>query len=189
MGKLTGFMEYEREGNPAISPLERIQNFNEFHPMMDREQRRCQGARCMDCGVPFCQSGVQLGGMFTGCPLHNLIPEWNDMIFRGNWEHALSRLRKTSNFPEFTGRVCPALCEAGCTCGFHGDAVTVKENELALIEYGYANGLVKPQPPKVRSGKRVAVVGSGPSGLAVADQLNHRGHWVTVYDQLQHRRG
>ncbi|MBQ8934793.1 MAG: glutamate synthase subunit beta [Oscillospiraceae bacterium] len=184
MGKLTGFMEYEREGNPAISPLERIQNFNEFHPMMDREQRRCQGARCMDCGVPFCQSGVQLGGMFTGCPLHNLIPEWNDMIFRGNWEHALSRLRKTSNFPEFTGRVCPALCEAGCTCGFHGDPVTVKENELALIEYGYANGLIKPQPPKVRSGKRVAVVGSGPSGLAVADQLNHRGHWVTVYERF-----
>ena len=184
MGKLTGFMEYDRQGNPAVAPLDRIQNFNEFHPMLSREEREEQGARCMDCGVPFCQAGMKLGGMFTGCPLHNLIPEWNDMIFRGNWEHALSRLRKTSNFPEFTGRVCPALCEAGCTCGFHDSPVTVKENELALIEYGFANGLIKPQIPKVRSGKRVAVVGSGPSGLAVADQLNHRGHWVTVFERF-----
>ncbi|MCC8128491.1 MAG: glutamate synthase subunit beta [Clostridiales bacterium] len=184
MGKLTGFMEYARTGNPAVESLERIKNFNEFHPMLPREERQEQGARCMDCGVPFCQSGVQLGGMYTGCPLHNLIPEWNDMIYRGNWEHALSRLRKTSNFPEFTGRVCPALCEAGCTCGFHDSPVTVKENELALIEYGYANGLIQPQIPKVRSGRRVAVVGSGPSGLAVADQLNHRGHWVTVYERF-----
>lgn len=184
MGKLTGFMDYQRQGNPAADPLERIKNFNEFHPMLSREERERQGARCMDCGVPFCQSGVQLGGMYTGCPLHNLIPEWNDMIYRGNWEHALSRLRKTSNFPEFTGRVCPALCEAGCTCGFHDSPVTVKENELALIEYGFANGLITPQIPKVRSGKRVAVVGSGPSGLAVADQLNHRGHWVTVFERF-----
>lgn len=184
MGKLTGFLDYDRQGNPSVEPLERIKNFNEFHPPLSVEERERQGARCMDCGVPFCQSGVMLGGMYTGCPLHNLIPEWNDMIYRGNWEHALSRLCKTSNFPEFTGRVCPALCEAGCTCGMHGEPVTVHDNELALIEYGFSNGLIQPQIPKVRSGKHVAVVGSGPSGLAVADQLNHRGHWVTIFERF-----
>ena len=182
MGKKTGFLEYERRGNPAIAPLERIQNFNEFHP--PEEERRKQGARCMDCGVPFCQAGMNLcGAGFSGCPLHNLIPEWNDLIYAGNYSHALSRLLKTSNFPEFTSRVCPALCEAGCTCGLNGDPVTVKENEYFLIEYGYAHGLMQPRIPKVRTGKRVAVVGSGPSGLAVADQLNHRGHSVTVFER------
>ncbi len=184
MGKATGFLEYERSTNPAVSPLERIQNFNEFHPPVDRETRRKQGARCMNCGVPFCQAGLNIGGAgFSGCPLHNLIPEWNDMLYLGNWEHALARLRKTSNFPEFTGRVCPALCEAGCTCGLNGDPVTVRENELALVEYGYEHDLIRPVIPSVRTGKRVAVVGSGPSGLAVADQLNHRGHSVTVYER------
>ncbi len=184
MGKATGFLEYERSTNPAIAPLERIKNFKEFHPMVDREARQKQGARCMNCGVPFCQAGINIGGAgFSGCPLHNLIPEWNDMLYLGNWEHALARLRKTSSFPEFTGRVCPALCEAGCTCGLNGDPVTVRENELALVEYGYEHGLIKPVTPTVRSGKRVAVVGSGPSGLAVADQLNHRGHTVTVYER------
>ena len=184
MGKKTGFLEYERRGNPAIAPLERIQNFNEFHPPLPEEERRKQGARCMDCGVPFCQAGMNLcGAGFSGCPLHNLIPEWNDMIYAGNYSHALSRLLKTSNFPEFTSRVCPALCEAGCTCGLNGDPVTVKENEYFLIEYGYAHGLMQPRIPKVRTGKRVAVVGSGPSGLAVADQLNHRGHSVTVFER------
>jgi glutamate synthase (NADPH/NADH) small chain len=184
MGKATGFLEYERKTNPAIDPLERIQNFNEFHPMVDRQARQDQGARCMNCGVPFCQAGMNIGGAgFSGCPLHNLIPEWNDMLYLGNWEHALARLRKTSNFPEFTGRVCPALCEAGCTCGLNGDPVTVRENELALVEYGYEHGLIQPVVPTVRTGKRVAVVGSGPSGLAVADQLNHRGHSVTVYER------
>ena len=184
MGKKTGFLEYERRGNPAIAPLERIQNFNEFHPPLPEEERRKQGARCMDCGVPFCQAGMNLcGAGFSGCPLHNLIPEWNDMIYAGNYSHALSRLLKTSNFPEFTSRVCPALCEAGCTCGLNGDPVTVKENEYFLIEDGYAHGLMQPRIPKVRTGKRVAVVGSGPSGLAVADQLNHRGHSVTVFER------
>ncbi len=183
MGKPTGFLEYDRRGHPGEAPLERIRHWNEFHPMLPEEERRKQGARCMECGVPFCQSGVQLAGMFTGCPLHNLVPEWNDLVYSGNMGHALSRLTKTNNFPEFTGRVCPALCEAACTCGLHGDPVTVKENELAVIEEGFASGAVKPRPPKVRTGKRVAVVGSGPAGLAAADQLNRRGHSVTVYER------
>ncbi|MDD5945531.1 MAG: glutamate synthase subunit beta [Clostridia bacterium] len=183
MGKPTGFLDYNREGNPSIEPKKRIKNFNEFHGMLSAEERRLQGARCMNCGVPFCQSGMMLHGMATGCPLHNLIPEWNDEIYKNNWEHALSRLLKTSNFPEFTGRVCPALCEAACTCGMNDTPVTVKENELALIENGFKNGLVKPRIPKVRSDKRIAVIGSGPSGLAVADSLNQRGHNVTVYEK------
>ena len=184
MGKTTGFLEFDRKNNPAIEPLERIKNFDEFHPPLDQEARQTQAARCMNCGVPFCTAGLNIGGAgFSGCPLHNVIPEWNDILYLGNWEHALERLRKTSNFPEFTGRVCPALCEAGCTCGLNGDPVTVRENELALIENGYAKGLVKPVQPSIRTGMRVAVVGSGPSGLAVADQLNHRGHLVTVYER------
>ncbi len=183
MGKPTGFMEYERSVNPAIAPGERVKNFNEFHPPMDEDARRQQGARCMNCGVPFCQSAVKIKGMVSGCPLHNLIPEWNDEIYNGNWELALARLRKTSNFPEFTGRVCPALCEVACTCGLNGNPVTCKENELAIIEHGYANGLIKPHLPAVRTDKRIAVIGSGPSGLAVADQLNQRGHNVTVYER------
>ena len=137
----------------------------------------------MECGVPFCQSGVQLAGMFTGCPLHNLVPEWNDLVYSGNMGHALSRLRKTNNFPEFTGRVCPALCETACTCGLNGDPVTVKENELAIVEAGYASGAIRPNPPAVRTGKRVAVVGGGPAGLTAADQLNRRGHLVTVFER------
>ena len=183
MGKPTGFLEYERRGNPAESPLERIRHWNEFHPMLPEEERRRQGARCMECGVPFCQSGVQLAGMFTGCPLHNLVPEWNDLVYHGNVDHALKRLHKTNNFPEFTGRVCPALCEAACTCGLNGDPVTIKENELAIVEEGYASGAIRPCPPKVRTGKKIAVVGSGPAGLAAADQLNRRGHLVTVFER------
>ena len=183
MGKPTGFLEYSRQGNPGQPPLERIQHWNEFHPMLPEEERRKQGGRCMECGVPFCQSGVQLAGMFTGCPLHNLVPEWNDLVYTGNLGHALSRLTKTNSFPEFTGRVCPALCEAACTCGLNGDPVTVKENELAIIEAGFASGAMEPHPPKVRTGKRVAVVGSGPAGLAAAQQLNRRGHTVTVFER------
>ena len=183
MGKPTGFLEFERKMNPSVEPLERIKNFEEFHPPLDMGQRRTQAARCMNCGVPFCQSGANFGGMFSGCPLHNLIPEWNDEIYNGNWQEALSRLTKTNNFPEFTGRVCPALCEAACTCGMNGDSVTINNNELAVIETGFEKGWMVPRIPAVRSGKRVAVVGSGPSGLATADQLNHRGHSVTVFER------
>lgn len=183
MGKSTGFLEYDRRTNPSIAPAERIQGFDEFHPQMAEEERKAQGARCMNCGVPFCQSAMSLAGMVTGCPLYNLIPEWNDEVYHGNWQHALARLRKTNNFPEFTGRVCPALCEAACTCGLYDDPVTVRENELAIIEKGFSEGLMEPTVPKVRTDKRVAVVGSGPSGLACADQLNQRGHLVTVFER------
>ncbi len=183
MGKPTGFLEYSRQGNPGQPPLERIRHWDEFHAMLPEEERRRQAARCMECGVPFCQSGVELGGMVTGCPLHNLAPEWNDLIYTGNLDQALARLTKTNSFPEFTGRVCPALCEAACTCGLSGDPVTVKENELAIIEAGFASGAIRPRPPKVRTGKRVAVVGSGPAGLAAAQQLNRRGHAVTIFER------
>lgn len=183
MGKPTGFLDYDRVSNPSVEPKNRIKDFSEFHPPLNKEDRQTQAARCMNCGVPFCQSAMRLNGMVSGCPLHNLIPEWNDEIYNGNWEHALIRLRKTNNFPEFTGRVCPALCEAACTCGLNGDSVTVHDNELAIIENGYAMGYITPRVPKVRSGKKVAVIGSGPSGLACADQLNQRGHEVTVFER------
>ena len=183
MGKPTGFLEYERKEATSVSPLKRIENFNEFHTPLSREEQQKQAARCMECGVPFCQSGMTIKGMTSGCPLNNLIPEWNDLVYQGNYEIAYKRLHKTSNFPEFTCRVCPALCEKACTCGLNGDAVSTKENEMAIIEYAYANGLADAKPIEVRSGKKVAVIGSGPSGLAVADQLNHRGHLVTVYER------
>lgn len=183
MGKATGFMEYEREAAAVVPPLERIKNFDEFHCKMSDDKRKEQAARCMNCGVPFCQSGEMFGSMMSGCPLHNLIPEWNDEIYNGNPRQALSRLLKTNCFPEFTGRVCPALCEAACTCGMNGSAVTVHENELSIIEQGFANGWVTPAPPAVRSGKTVAVVGAGPAGLATADRLNKRGHSVTVFEK------
>lgn len=183
MGKATGFLDYRRRENPAQPPLDRTEHWKEFHPRLSDAARREQGARCMECGVPFCQSGVELGGAYTGCPLHNLVPEWNDLVYTGNLEQALERLHKTNNFPEFTGRVCPALCEAACVCGLHGAPVTVKDNELGVIEEGFAQGLVRPRVPAHRSGKRVAVVGSGPAGLAAADQLNQRGHSVTVFER------
>lgn len=183
MGKPTGFIEYEQEKSAAIAPKQRIKNFNEFHIPLSKEKQQLQGARCMECGVPFCQSGLMLNGMASGCPLHNLVPEWNDLIYTGNWEQAYERLKKTNSFPEFTARVCPALCENACTCGLNGDPVTSKENEFAIIENAYAAGLVKANPPKVRTGKKIAVVGSGPAGLAAADQLNRRGHNVTIYER------
>ncbi|MCI9417004.1 MAG: glutamate synthase subunit beta [Eubacterium sp.] len=183
MGKPTGFMEYDRETSAAVLPKERIKNFNEFHAPLSKEKQRMQGARCMNCGVPFCQSGMEIMGMTSGCPLHNLVPEWNDLVYNDNWEEAYRRLIKTNNFPEFTARVCPALCEAACTCGHYGDAVSVKENELGIIENAYKEGYAKAKPPRVRTGKAVAVVGSGPAGLAAADQLNKRGHSVTVYER------
>ena len=183
MGKPTGFMEYERELGKAEAPEERIRHFREFHRPLSREEQRRQGARCMECGVPFCQSGMMICGMASGCPLHNLIPEWNDLVYTGNWQQAYNRLKKTNNFPEFTSRVCPALCEAACTCGLNGQPVATKENEYAIIENAYEQGYAAPRPPKVRTGKRVAVVGSGPCGLAAADQLNSRGHSVTVFER------
>lgn len=183
MGKPTGFMEYNRADNEAVMPRERIKNFNEFHTPLSKEERKCQGARCMDCGVPFCQSGMLIGGMTSGCPLNNLIPEWNDLLFNDNMQQALNRLLKTNNFPEFTSRVCPAPCEAACTCGINGNPVTIKENELGIIENGYKQGYINAKPPKVRTGKKIAVIGSGPAGLAAADQLNKRGHWVTVFER------
>lgn len=189
MGKPTGFIEYERQANEETGPKERIRNFNEFHVPLSEEERRTQAARCMDCGVPFCQSGMMIGGMASGCPLNNLCPEWNELLYTGNYEHALGRLLKTNNFPEFTSRVCPAPCEAACTCGLNDTPVTIKENENAIIEYGYEHGLMEPKPPKVRTGKTVAVIGSGPAGLAAADQLNKRGHNVTVYEREDHPGG
>ena len=183
MGKPTGFMEYDREDARAIEPKERIKNFNEFHIPLSKERQQIQGARCMNCGVPFCQAGMNIMGMTSGCPLHNLVPEWNDLVYTGNWEQAYNRLKKTNNFPEFTSRVCPALCEAACTCGHWEDPVTCKANEHGIIENAYEQGYAAAKPPKVRTGKKIAVIGSGPAGLAAADQLNKRGHSVTVYER------
>ena len=183
MGKATGFLEYKRQDNIDRAPLERLSDYGEFHLPLRAQERRQQGARCMNCGVPMCQSAIRLKGMVTGCPLHNLIPEWNDQIYAGHERHALSRLLKTSNFPEFTGRVCPALCEKACINGMDGEPVTVHDNELYIIETAFANGWMEPRQPSLRSGRKVAVVGSGPSGLAAADQLNHRGHLVTVFER------
>ncbi len=183
MGNPFGFMEYERQDAPAVSALERIRHYNEFHtPLSEQEQKR-QGERCMHCGVPFCQSGLPINGMLSGCPLNNLIPEWNHLVSLGAWKQAYQRLSLTNPFPEFTSRVCPALCEKACTCGANGDAVTVRANEYSIIENAYSEGLVRPQPPQVRTGKRVAVVGSGPAGLAAAQLLNRRGHSVTVFER------
>ena len=183
MGKPTGFMDYKREVSRDTPPKERIKNFREFHEHLTMERQQLQGARCMECGVPFCQSGMTIGGMTGGCPLHNLVPEWNDLVYTGNWEQAYHRLVKTNSFPEFTSRVCPALCEAACTCGLNGEPVATKENEYAIIENAYEKGYAQPKPPAVRTGKNVAVVGSGPAGLAAADQLNRRGHSVTVFER------
>lgn len=183
MGKATGFLDYERKNAKVEEPLERIRHFNEFRTPLTLEEQQNQGGRCMECGVPFCQNGGMLAGMASGCPLHNLVPETNDLVYSGNWKQAYERLTKTHCFPEFTSRVCPALCEAACTCNINGKPVATKENERAIIEHAYESGWVQPQPPKVRTGKTVAVIGSGPSGLATALQLNRRGHSVTVFER------
>lgn len=189
MGKPTGFLEYDRKNGPEITPADRLTNFDEFHGQLSLEEQQLQGARCMDCGVPFCQAGCMIAGMASGCPLHNLVPEINDLVFHGNFELAYERLSKTHCFPEFTSRVCPALCEAACTCGLHSAPVSTKENERAIIEYAFENGLVSGEAPKIRTGKTVAVIGSGPAGLAAAMQLNKRGHKVTVYERADRAGG
>ena len=183
MGKATGFLEYSRIDGPVRSEEERLKDFREFHALLPMADRKRQAARCMDCGIPFCQGGGMIGGMASGCPLKGLIPEVNDLVYRGKMAAAYRRLQITHSFPEFTSRVCPALCEAACTCGLHDDPVTTKENERAVIEYAFLHGLVDEEQPAVRTGKKVAVVGSGPSGLAAAQLLNSRGHEVTVYER------
>ena len=177
------FLKYNRKENPETPCTERLKNFDEFHTFLSEEKRREQAMRCMHCGIPMCQSAVELGGMITGCPLHNLIPEWQENIAGGHDEHALARLLKTNNFPEFTGAVCPALCEKACINGAYGDAVSIRDNERYLIKNAFDRGWITPKPPENRSGKKVAVIGSGPAGLAVADSLNRRGHQVSVYEQ------
>jgi glutamate synthase (NADPH/NADH) small chain len=183
MGKPTGFLEYPRELPLDRAPVERVRDWDEFHDHADETMLRNQGARCMDCGVPFCHTGALLEGMAAGCPINNLIPEWNDLVYRGLWREALERLHKTNNFPEFTGRVCPAPCEGSCVLGINEPAVTIKTIECAIVDKGFEEGWVVPEPPAVRTGKKVAVVGSGPSGLACAAQLNKAGHWVTVFER------
>ena len=183
MGKTTGFLEYERRDGAVTKEEERIKDFKEFHSRLPLPEQQRQAARCMDCGTPFCQAGVMISGMASGCPLHNLVPETNDLVYRGQMEEAYRRLSVHHSFPEFTSRVCPALCEAACTCGLHGDPVSTKENEKAIIEFAYENGLVKEEVPAIKTGKKIAVVGSGPSGLAAAQLLCRRGHEVTVYER------
>jgi glutamate synthase (NADPH/NADH) small chain len=183
MGKPTGFLETDRELPRDRSPKERVGDWLEFHDHMPEEKLRAQGARCMDCGVPFCHTGTLLAGMASGCPINNLIPEWNDLVYRGLWKEALERLHKTNNFPEFTGRVCPAPCEGSCVLGISEPPVTIKNIEAAIIDKGFDEGWVAAQPPARRTGKKVAVIGSGPAGLAAAAQLNRAGHEVTVFER------
>jgi glutamate synthase (NADPH/NADH) small chain len=183
MGKQTGFIEYLRELPVDRTPATRVHDWNEFHHHMEDRHLRQQGARCMDCGVPFCQTGKLISGMAAGCPVNNLIPEWNDLVYRGLWREALDRLHLTNNFPEFTGRVCPAPCEGSCVLGMNSAPVAIKTLENAIIDKGFESGWVLPHVPPVRTGKKVAVVGSGPAGLAAAAQLNRAGHLVTVLER------
>ncbi len=183
MGKVTGFLEYPRELPLAAAPAERVHHWREFHGHGGEDLLRKQGARCMDCGVPFCHTGNIVAGMASGCPINNLIPEWNDLVYRGLWQEALERLHKTNNFPEFTGRVCPAPCEGSCVLGMSEPAVAIKTIECAIIDKAFEEGWVMPEPPRMRTKKKVAVIGSGPAGLACAAQLNKAGHWVTVFER------
>ena len=183
MGKPTGFIEYLRELPVDRAPLARIADWKEFHPHLEDKRLRQQGARCMDCGVPFCYTGRLISGMASGCPIHNVIPEWNDLVYRGLWREALERLHMTNNFPEFTGRVCPAPCEGSCVLGINDPPVTIKNIECEIVDRGWEEGWILPEPPKTRTGKKVAVIGSGPAGLAAAAQLNRAGHQVTVLER------
>jgi len=183
MGKPTGFLEINRELPRDRSPKERVGDWLEFHDHMPEDKLGAQGARCMDCGIPFCHNGSLLAGMASGCPINNLIPEWNDLVYRGLWKEALERLHKTNNFPEFTGRVCPAPCEGSCVLGISEPPVTIKNIECAIVDKGFDEGWVVAQPPAKRTGKKVAIIGSGPAGLAAAAQLNRAGHMVTVFER------
>ena len=183
MGKPTGFIEFERELPLDRDPLERVKDWKEIHLHLPEDRLKKQGARCMDCGIPFCHSGSLISGMASGCPINNLIPEWNDLVFRGLWQEALDRLHKTNNFPEFTGRVCPAPCEGSCVLGINNPPVTIKNIEVSIIDKGWEEGWVKPEPPQKRTGKKVAIIGSGPAGLSAAAQLNKAGHLVTVFER------
>ena len=183
MAKPTGFMEYQRELPADRTPQERIEDWQEFHLHFADAKLQVQAARCMNCGIPFCHTGTLINGMASGCPINNLIPEWNDMVYRGLWRQALDSLLKTNNFPEFTGRVCPAPCEGSCTLGISDPSVTIKSIENTIIEKGFEEGWIVATPPATRTGKKVAIVGSGPAGLACADQLNKAGHWVTVFER------
>jgi glutamate synthase (NADPH) small chain len=183
MGKPTGFIEFPRESPPCRAASERVRDWREFHEPMEGKRLGQQAARCMDCGVPFCHTGTLVNGMASGCPVNNLIPEWNDLVYRGQWREALERLHKTNNFPEFTGRVCPAPCESACVLGIHSPPVTIKGIENAIIDRGWEEGWVVPEEPAERTGKKVAVIGSGPAGLAAAAQLNRAGHSVIVFER------
>jgi glutamate synthase (NADPH) small chain len=183
MGKPTGFIEYLRELPSDRPPLDRIKDWDEIHEHLPEDKLRSQGARCMDCGIPFCHSGTLISGMASGCPINNLVPEWNDLVYRGLWEEALDRLHKTNNFPEFTGRVCPAPCEGACVLGINNPPVTIKNIECSIVDKGWDEGWIKPSPPHQRTGKKVAIIGSGPAGLSAAAQLNKSGHWVTVFER------
>src|SRR5271168_4203655 len=183
MGKPEGFLDFQRELPKDRSPLGRIADWKEFHEHMPEADLKKQGARCMDCGIPFCHTGQLVSGMASGCPIHNLIPEWNDLIYRGLWKEALERLHKTNNFPQFTGRVCPAPCEGSCVLGISEPPVTIKTIESAIVDRGFEEKWIVAEPPPKRTGKKVAVVGSGPAGLSAAAQLNRAGHWVTVFER------
>lgn len=183
MGKATGFMEITREKAKERNPLARLSDWKEYSAPFSDDMLSRQGARCMDCATPFCHMGMEVQGATSGCPIHNLIPEWNDLVYRGRWKEALDRLLKTNNFPEFTGRACPAPCEGSCTLAISSDAVTIKNIEWTIIEKGFENGWITPRIPKGRTGKKIAIIGSGPAGLASADQLNQAGHTVTVYER------
>jgi glutamate synthase (NADPH/NADH) small chain len=183
MGKIKGFMEYKREEALEREPSSRINDWHKYSLRYSDEVLMRQAARCMDCGIPFCHIGMEINGYTSGCPLHNLIPEWNDLVYHGKWKEALERLLKTNNFPEFTGQVCPAPCEGSCTVSISGSAVSIKNIERAIIDKGFENGWITPRIPKKRTGKKVAIIGSGPAGLASADQLNQAGHSVTVFER------
>ena len=183
MGKPTGFLEFERKVGKNESVKKRIEHYNEFHSLLSKEEQKIQGSRCMDCGIPFCQSGILLKGMVSGCPLNNLIPEFNDLVYRDNLDLALDRLLKTNPFPEFTGRVCPAPCESSCTLALNAPSVSIKENERYIIDKAMEEGRIKANPPKYRNDKKVAIIGSGPSGLSAAFYLNRYGYTVDVYER------